>query len=65
MGDMLIRNIPDALKSRLAERAQARAVAACPAKAIDLLRKSLAGREEQPERHSTSAWDAICSAIRR
>jgi plasmid stability protein len=58
MGDLLIRNIPDALKRDL-EAAAARDGRSLSAKSIDLLRKSLASERGGGETPAASAWDVL------
>jgi plasmid stability protein len=58
MGDLLIRNIPDALKRRI-ERAARRDGQSLSAKSIDLLRRSLVGESEEATRRNVSAWDVL------
>lgn len=62
MGDMLIRNIPDALKRDL-ERAAKRDGRSLSAKSIDLLRKSLAAEDAEGRKPFVSAWDVLRPAL--
>jgi plasmid stability protein len=58
VGDLLIRNIPDALKRQI-ERAARRDGQSLSAKSIDLLRTSLIGESEDGARRTASAWDVL------
>ena len=58
MGDLLIRNIPDALKRDL-EKAAKRDGRSLSAKSIELLRKSLAAEDAGGEKPFVSAWDVL------
>lgn len=58
MGDLLIRNIPDALKKELADAA-AREGKSLSDEAIGILRKGLRAREELADESGRSAWDSL------
>jgi len=58
VGDLLIRNIPEALKSEI-EQAARRDGKSLSATSIDLLRRSLLARRESDEKPFLSAWDAL------
>jgi plasmid stability protein len=58
MGDLLIRNIPDALKISLEEAAK-RDGQSLSAKSIDLLRTSLSTEQSNGEKPFVSAWDVL------
>ncbi|WP_274630441.1 plasmid stabilization protein [Arvimicrobium flavum] len=57
MGDMLIRNVPEALKRQI-EAAARRDGLSLSAKSIDLLRKSLSA-DAADEKPFVSAWDVL------
>lgn len=58
MGDLLIRNIPEALKRGLEDAAK-RDGQSLSAKSIDLLRTSLSAEQASPEKPFVSAWDVL------
>ncbi|MGB3833665.1 MAG: plasmid stabilization protein [Mesorhizobium sp.] len=58
MGDLLIRNIPEALKREI-DRMAKRDGQSLSAKSIDLLRSSIEGRQEPDGRPFVSAWDVL------
>jgi plasmid stability protein len=58
MGDLLIRNIPEALKREI-ESAAKRDGQSLSAKSIDLLRKSIFAEREGEEKPFVSAWDVL------
>ena len=58
MGDLLVRNIPDALKRDLAEAAE-RAGVSMSDKAKDLLRRGLRADMESETKQARSGWDAL------
>ena len=58
MGDLLIRNIPEALKIEIEEAAR-RDGKSLSATSIDLLRHSLLARRGSNEKPFVSAWDAL------
>jgi antitoxin FitA len=58
MGDMLIRNIPEALKRQI-ELAARRDGQSLSAKTIDLLRKSMIAEQETEEKPFVSAWEVL------
>ena len=58
MGDMLIRNIPEALKREI-EQLASRDGLSLSAKSIDLLRNSLVAERESRKERFVSAWDAL------
>ncbi|MEO3997651.1 plasmid stabilization protein [Mesorhizobium sp. CAU 1732] len=58
MGDMLIRNIPDALKDEIAQAA-AKGGASLSSEAIGILRDGLQARQKSAVRKGKSAWDVL------
>jgi plasmid stability protein len=58
MGDLLIRNIPDALKKDLADAA-ARDGNSLSDEAIGILREGLRARQESTDETGQSAWDSL------
>ncbi|HVK92544.1 MAG TPA: plasmid stabilization protein [Mycoplana sp.] len=58
MGDLLVRNIPDAMKRELAEAAE-RAGISMSDKAKDLLRRGLQADMESETKRARSGWDAL------
>lgn len=58
MGDLLIRNIPDALKKELAD-ATASEGKSLSAEAIGILREGLRAREEPADGSGQSTWDSL------
>ena len=58
MGDLLIRNIPDALKRNLEDAAR-RDGQSLSAKSIDLLRTSLSAEQATEQKPFVSAWDVL------
>jgi len=58
MGDLLIRNIPDALKRSL-EQAAKRDGQSLSTKSIELLRTSLSAESENEKKPFVSAWDVL------
>jgi plasmid stability protein len=58
MGDLLIRDIPEALKRSL-EHAARRDGQSLSAKSIDLLRSSLSAEQANQEKPFVSAWDVL------
>lgn len=60
MGDMLIRGIPDPLKSDIAQAASKEGTS-LSAKAIDLLRKGMIAEKETEPEAGRSAWDSLRS----
>lgn len=58
MGDMLIRNIPEALKREI-EQLASRDGLSLSAKSIDLLRNSLVSERENRKERFVSAWDVL------
>ena len=58
MGDLLIRDIPEALKRSL-EQAARRDRQSLSAKSIDLLRNSLSAEQANQEKPFVSAWDVL------
>ena len=58
MGDLLIRNIPEALKHNL-EQAAKRDGQSLSAKSIELLRNSLSAEQANQEKPFVSAWDVL------
>ena len=58
MGDLLIRNMPEALKRSL-EQAAMRDGQSLSAKSIELLRNSLSAEQTDREKPFVSAWDVL------
>ena len=58
MGDLLIRNIPDALKIEIA-RAAAEEGTSLSSEAIHILREGLLARSKSDATNGRSAWDAL------
>mgnify|MGYP000249848971 CR=1 FL=1 len=58
MGDLLIRNIPEALKREI-DRMARRDGQSLSAKSIDLLRSSIETQQEPDDRPFVSAWGAL------
>ncbi|TKT74993.1 plasmid stabilization protein [Aquamicrobium sp. LC103] len=63
MGDLLIRNIPDALRHELAEEA-AKDGNSLSAEAIDILRQGLLARRNTAEIEGKSAWEQLRAILR-
>lgn len=64
MGDMLIRDVPDAMKSDIAARAERNGTSLSD-EAKDLLQHALADKNIPPETSGMSAYEAIRSAFER
>lgn len=63
MGDLLLRGVPDAIKTELTEIAKADGQSLSQ-KAIDVLRKGMAAeRLEQEKEQPRNAWDMLRSAF--
>jgi plasmid stability protein len=62
MGDMLVRGIPDALKTEIAESAK-RDGQSLSDKAIEILRKGVNVEREEKQKPAQSAWEALRSAV--
>lgn len=62
VGDMLIRNIPDALKHEIAQAADIRKQS-LSTKAIELLRKGLVAENEVKPAIQENAWDMLRSIV--
>jgi plasmid stability protein len=58
MGDLLIRDIPEALKQKI-EKVARRDGQSLSAKTIDLLRTSLLAEQENGKKPFVSAWDVL------
>jgi len=58
MGDLLIRDVPEALKRGL-EQAARRDGQSLSAKSIELLRRSLSAEQANQEKPFISAWDVL------
>lgn len=58
MGDLLLRNIPDAMKRDLSDAA-ARAGVSMSDKAKDLLRRGLQAEQDIPKAQPMSAWQGL------
>lgn len=58
MGDLLIRDVPEALKRSL-EQAARRDGQSLSAKSIELLRDSLSAEQSNQEKPFVSAWDVL------
>ena len=62
MGDMLIRGIPDAIKTELTQLARDEGKSLSET-AVDLLRKGMAADRADRAKPKQSAWDALRSAF--
>ena len=63
MGDLLIRNIPEAVKREIAEAAKAGMASSLSEKAVDLLQKGLVVERSEETQPTGSAWEMLRSVF--